>query len=158
MIGSSITRPRYHGTSLARCSMEDTLEQPPLSEVVTYLEFTYLGQAKPLTYVLREEDTYEDRGDHYYMSWADSTDEMRIFKHQLISFGTRIVAQAKTQQGQTAVEKVVEEIRRKEARAQGAQGQAAAPAKAAPFQAATPQPASAPIDPADLRARSPIGR
>jgi hypothetical protein len=131
------------------------------TEVVTYLEFTYLGQAKPLTYVLREEDTYEDRGDHYYMSWVDSTDEMRIFKGQLISFGSRIVAQAKVGQGQTAVEKVVEEIveeiRQKEARAQGAQGKAAPPA-GAPFQAAKPQPAAAAVDPADLRARSPIGR
>ena len=127
-----------------------TRPTPPATEVVTDLEFIFLGGTK-LTHTLREQDTYEDKGDHLYLKWADTGEDALLYKTSLLQFGRRV--RLVQQVDQTAVQKVVREIKAKEARAQGAVGTAA---QGTP--AAIPLPGVGTSVPADLWDRSPLRR
>lgn len=129
---------------------------PPPSEVVTDLVFDFLGMAKPLVHLIREQDTFEDRGDHFYIAWAESGEDALVYKTQLLQFGRRVRLVQKVDPN-NAVQKVVADIKKKEAAAQAAAGtvqgrnlpQAQAPA---------PQTSGPTVSPEDLWARSPLRR
>jgi hypothetical protein len=140
----------------ARSLVEDTLEHttlpaPPAAEVVTDLEFIFLGGTK-LVHTLRERDQFEDRGDHYYLTWNDTGEDALLYKTSLLQFGRRVrLVQAVDQ---TAVQKAIQDIKAKEAKAQGATGKAAlalVPAPGSPTEAGTG-------DPVSLWDRSPLKR
>ena len=126
---------------------------PPATEVVTDLEFIFLGGTK-LTHTLREQDSFEDRGDHFYLAWTDTGEDALLYKTQLLQFGRRVRLVQKAAEGQTAVQQVVASIKADEARKQGAIG------KAAPLQgpAAVPLPGVGTSVPSDLWDRSPLKR
>jgi hypothetical protein len=127
-----------------------TLPNPPATEVATDLEFIFLGGTK-LTHTLREQDSFEDRGDHYYLTWKDTGEDALLFKLQLLQFGRRVRLIQKVEQ--TAVQQVVQAIKQKEAKDQGAT------VKAAPQSpATTPLPGVGASVPADLWDRSPLTR
>jgi hypothetical protein len=131
------------------------MEATAPTEVVTDLVFIFLGGTK-LVHVLREGDTYEDRGNEIYLRWADTGEDAILLKTNLLQLGRRV--RAVQQVEQTAVQKVVAEIKKAEARAQGAQGLAAAPPAAVPAPAAIPLPGVGTAVLADLWDRSPIKR
>ena len=127
----------------------ETLTPPP-TEVVTDLEFIFLGGTK-LTHTLREVDFVEDRGDHVYLKWADTGEDALLYKTNILQFGRRV--RLVQQVDQTAVQKVVREIKAKEARAQGALGTAAPESRVAGSTPAAPA-----VVPEDLWTRSPLRR
>lgn len=125
------------------------LPSPPPTEVVTDLEFIFLGGTK-LVHTLREIDQFDEQGDHYYIRWADTGEDALIYKANLLQFGRRVRLVQKADQ--TAVQQVVNDIKRKEAAAQGAIG------KAAPLPGVIPLPGVGASVPEDLWARSPLTR
>lgn len=123
---------------------------PPPSEVVTDLEFIFLGGTK-LVHTLREADTYEDRGHEIYLRWADTGEDATLPKASLLQLGRRVRLVSKVDQ--SAVAKIVQEIKQKEAQAQGATSRSpTAPA------AAGSTPSTSAVSPEDLWSRSPLTR
>jgi hypothetical protein len=118
-------------------------------EVITDLEFIFLGGTK-LIHTLRESDHFEDNDGHYYLLWNDTGEDALIFKANLLQFGRRL--RVETPVEQTAVAKVVADIKKAEAAAQGATSRIGPLAPAAPIQP------TGSVVPADLRARSPLTR
>ena len=126
---------------------------PPPLEVVTDLVFDFLGMAKPLVHLIREHDTFEDRGDHYYIRWNDVGEDALVFKTQLLQFARRVRLTQKVDPS-NAVQQVVADIKKKEAAAQGAAGRSPASASAP----SVPLPGVGTSVPADLWDRSPLTR
>ena len=127
---------------------------PPPTEVVTDLVFDFLGMAKPLVHLIREGDTFEDRGDHYYIRWNDVGEDALVFKTQLLQFGRRVRLVQKVDPN-NAVQKVVADIKKKEAAAQNAVGQTNQNPVSAP---SIPLPGLGTSVPSDLWDRSPLKR
>jgi hypothetical protein len=119
------------------------------AEVATDLEFIFLGGTK-LVHTLREQDIFEDRGDHFYFAWTDTGEDALLYKTNLLQFGRRVRQVVAVDQ--TAVQKVVEDIKRREAASQGATG------KAVQAPGVKLQPSAVSVDPSSLWDRSPLKR
>jgi hypothetical protein len=124
---------------------------PPPTEVVTDLEFIFLGGTK-LVHTLRERDSFEDVGTYYLLQWADAGEQARIYKTSLLQEGRRVRLVQKVDPN-NAVQQVVADIKKREAAAQGAVGRGQASTGAAPV-----PPSTTVSFPEDLWARSPLTR
>lgn len=138
-----------HGRQIDMYTPRTDLSAALQTEVITDLEFIFLGGTK-LTHTLRECDSYEERADEYVLSWKDTGEEATLRKTNLLQFGRRV--RLVQQVEQTAVAKVVADIKANEAKKQGAIG------KAAPQPGLVPLPGVGTSVPEDLWARSPIRR
>lgn len=94
----------------------------PETITVTDYEFIFLGGTK-LSHTIRPDDKFEDLGDRYLLVWVDVAETAEIFKASLLQKGTRVRVINKVEE--TAVEKIVREIKDKEAKAQGVTAKAA---------------------------------
>lgn len=103
---------------------------PPQTITLTDYEFIFLGGTK-LSHTLRPDDKFEDQGDHFRLTWVDVSEDALIYKGQLLQLGRRV--RIVTTAEQTAVQKVVADIKAREAKAQGAQGRTQTPVANSPF-------------------------
>lgn len=88
----------------------------PETVTVIDLEFIFLGGTK-LSHTLRPEDLLHDRGDHYLLTWPDVNETAEIYKANLLQLGMRRRVVSAVEE--TAVDKIVRELKEKESKAQG---------------------------------------
>lgn len=93
----------------------------PDTITVTDYEFIFLGGTK-LSHTIGPEDTFVEVADRYLLSWKDVHETAEIFMTNILQKGTRVRKIILTTE--TAVQKVVREIKAKEAAGQMAVGTA----------------------------------
>lgn len=96
----------------------------PETITVTDYEFIFLGGTK-LAHTIGPKDTFRELPDRYILAWVEVSETAEIFKTNILQKGTRVRVVSVTDE--TAVERIVREIREKEAKAQGVTAKAAAP-------------------------------
>lgn len=97
----------------------------PETILVTDYEFIFLGGTK-LSHTISPEDSFSELEDRYILAWPGVSEVAEVFKASLLQKGTR-VRQVSAAGEESAVDRVVREIKEKEARAQGATVKGAAP-------------------------------
>ncbi len=97
----------------------------PATITVTDYEFIFLGGTK-LSHTISPEDSFNELEDRYILAWPGVSEVAEVFKANLLQKGTR-VRQVSAAGEESAVDRVVREIKEKEARAQGATVKGAAP-------------------------------
>lgn len=94
----------------------------PESILVTDLEFIFLGGTK-LSHTIRPEDRFIENEHTYQIYYPNENEAATVYKTSLLQLGRRERKVSKVEE--TAVQKVVREIKEQEARAQGATTKAA---------------------------------
>ena len=92
----------------------------PETIVVTDYEFIFLGGTK-LTHTVRPGDSFSELDDRYIIAFPDVSEVAEIFKSpSLLQKGTRVRVVEAVEE--TAVAKIVRELKAKEAKDQGVTG------------------------------------
>ncbi len=90
----------------------------PETIVVTDYEFVFLGGK--LNHTIGPDDSYAELEDRYILAWPAASEVAEIFKVHVLQKGTRVRVITKTEE--SAVDKIVRELKAKEAKDQGVTG------------------------------------